>query len=98
MKLYRLAIILVVSITGLFSIAHAGPSSFSGPLNTLGKVSTRQTLLSATNNPAAGEYVLANKYRWSYLSGVGFGLEIGELDDLSDSFDDLMDELDRLEQ
>lgn len=98
MRFYKLAILLAVSFTGLSSVVQAGSSSFSGPLNTLGKVSTRQTLLSATVNPAAGEYVVANKYRWSYLSGVGFGFEIGELDDLSESFDDLMDELDRLEQ
>lgn len=78
-------------------MAFAGPSQFSGPLNTLGNVSTQQTVLSATVNPAAGEYVVKQSYRWGYLSTAGLGAELGELDDLEDDLDKLIEELDRLE-
>lgn len=79
-------------------VVMADPSQFAGPLNTLGNVSTQQTILSATVNPAAGEYVVEKTYRWGYLSTAGVGLEFGEVDDVINGVDDLSAELDRLEQ
>lgn len=87
-----------VSFYSTALVATADPAQFSGPLNTLGNVSTQQTVLSATVNPAAGEYVVDKKYRWGYLSTAGIGLELGEVDDLIDGVDDLSAELDRLEE
>ena len=98
MKKSKIVMMFTVSILSYSSVLFASPSFFSGPLSTLGKVSTQQTILSATINPAAGEYVVANKYRWSYLANAGLSFEIGEVDDLVDSLDDLTTELDRLEQ
>jgi|GEM_PF-703524 len=98
MKKSCLPIIAAVSLAGFSSLGFSSPSLFSGPLNTLGNVSTRQTVLSATHNPAAGEYVVKNTYRWSYLNGAGVGFEVGEVDDLIDSVDMLIEELDRLEE
>jgi len=90
--------LLAVSLAGISTVAIAGPSQFSGPLNTLGNVSTQQTILSATVNPAAGEFVVEKSYRWGYLSTFGFGLEVGEVDNLEDDLDALTTELDRLEE
>lgn len=86
------------SLASVSLCAFAGPSQFSGPLNTLGNVSTNQTILSATINPAAGELVVEKRYRWGYMSTAGFGFEIGQVDELQDSVDDLTEELDRLDE
>ena len=90
--------LLALSLAGISTVATAGPSQFSGPLNTLGNVSTQQTILSATVNPAAGEFVVEKSYRWGYLSTFGLGLEVGEVDNLEDDLDALTTELDRLEE
>lgn len=98
MKSRLLKIAGAVSFYSASLAATADPAQFSGPLNTLGNVSTQQTLLSATVNPASGEYVVDKKYRWGYLSTAGIGLEFGEIDDLIDGVNDLSAELDRIEQ
>jgi len=90
--------LLAVSLASISTAAIAGPSQFSGPLNTLGNVSTQKTILSATVNPAAGEFVVGKSYRWGYLSTFGLGLEVGEVDNLEDDLDALTTELDRLEE
>ena len=90
--------LLALSLAGISTVAIAGPSQFSGPLNTLGNVSTQQTILSATVNPAAGEFVVEKSYRWGYMSTLGLGLEVGEVDNLEDDLDALSAELDRLEE
>ena len=89
--------LLALSLVGISTSVFAGPSQFSGPLNTLGNVSTQQTILSATVNPAAGEFVVEKSYRWGYMSTLGFGLEVGQVDDLEEGLDALTEELDRLE-
>lgn len=89
--------LLAIFLAGSSSVSFAGPSQFSGPLNTLGNVSTPQTILSATVNPAAGELVVEKSYRWGYMSTVGLSAEVGELDDLEVDLDELTSELDRLE-
>ncbi|HEX4975067.1 MAG TPA: conjugal transfer protein TraF [Pseudomonadales bacterium] len=88
----------LLAVGTLPSLVLADPSQFAGPLNTLGNVSTQQTILSATVNPAAGEFVVEKKYRWGYLSTAGLGLEFGEVDDVINGVDDLSAELDRLEE
>ena len=90
--------LLTLLIAGTSTAAIAGPSQFSGPLNTLGNISTQQTILSATVNPAAGEFVVEKSYRWGYMSTFGLGLEVGEVDDLEEGLDELTAELDRLEE
>ena len=73
MKNKLMAAVSLASSVGISGLAFAGPSQFSGPLNTLGNVSTQQTILSATVNPAAGEFVVDKSYRWGYLSTFGLG-------------------------
>ena len=79
------------------SISFASPSNLNGPMSTLGKVSTRQTIHSATVNPASGEYVVGKSWRWSYFSNIGLGYNIGEINKLENQIDVLSLELDRLE-
>lgn len=88
----------LLAVGTLPSLVLADPSQFAGPLNTLGNVSTQQTILSATVNPAAGEYAVDKKYRWGYLSTAGVGLEFGKVDDVINGVNDLSAELDRLEK
>lgn len=90
--------ILAVYFAGISTVAIAGPSQFSGPMNTLGNVSTQQTILSATVNPAAGEFVVGKSYRWGYLSTFGLGLEVGDVNNMESDLDALTAELDRLEE
>lgn len=97
MKQGLLRAIICSSVVSYSSPVISGPSQFSGPLNTLGNVSTQQTILSATVNPAAGEYVMGKSISWGYLTSLGFDVEFGDVDDLVDSFDTLVVELDRLD-
>jgi F plasmid transfer operon, TraF, protein len=64
-----------------------------GPVQTLGKTSNPNTLLSIANNPAAGELLIGDEeaVRFGYFSSIGFGVELGDLDNVDTDIEELED-------
>jgi hypothetical protein len=69
----------------------------AGPNLTDGGASNAWSALYATRNPAGGEFALAPgaRFRMGILSSIGFGTEVGPVDNFADEIDDLIDQLDR---
>jgi len=92
--LSRLALIGLLG--GSASCIAGYQNQLSGPLMTLGKTTNPSTLLSVTNNPAGGESLLSKgeSFRMGYFSSLGFGVEVGDVDNFIDDIDELTDALD----
>lgn len=68
-----------------------------GPNLTYGAVSNGQTIMSDITNPAAGAATMDSKgggLRFGILSNIGFGVELGEVDGMSDELDAALNEVD----
>jgi hypothetical protein len=83
----------------LFSCATLAAPGFhnAGPNLSDNGASGAWTTLYATRNPAGAEFAIAPdaSFRMGILSSVGFGLEVGPVDNFADEVDDLIDQLDR---
>jgi hypothetical protein len=83
----------------LFSCACVAAPGFleAGPNLTDSGASGAWTSLYATSNPAGAEFAIAPdaRLRMGILSSLGFGMEVGPVDNFADEIDDLIDELDR---
>ena len=92
--LSRLALIGLLG--GSASCIAGYQNQLSGPLMTLGKTTNPSTLLSVTNNPAGGESLLSKgeSFRMGYFSSLGFGVEVGDVDNFIEDVDELVDALD----
>lgn len=68
-----------------------------GPSLTDGGASDAWTSLHAARNPAGGELAIAPdaRVRTGILSSMGFGVEVGPVDDFAEEIQDLVDQLDR---
>lgn len=94
----RLVVAAAVS-AALFSSASLAAPGFldAGPNLSDNGASGAWTALYATRNPAGAEFAIAPdaKFRAGILSSVGFGMEVGPVDNFADEIDDLIDALDR---
>jgi hypothetical protein len=83
----------------LFSCASIAAPNFhdAGPNLTDNGASGAWTTLYVTRNPAGAEFSLAADatFRMGILSSIGFGMEVGPIDNFADEIDDLIDQLDR---
>jgi hypothetical protein len=83
----------------MFSCASFAAPGFldAGPNLTDSGGSGAWTSLYATRNPAGAEFAIAanDKLRMGILSSIGFGLEVGPVDNFADEIDDLIDALER---
>lgn len=83
----------------MFSCASFAAPGFhdAGPNLTDGASSSQWTALYATRNPAGAEFSIdpQSKIRMGVLSSIGFGVEVGPVDNFVDEIDDLIDQLDR---
>lgn len=92
-------VVTVAVSAALFSCASLAAPGFvdAGPNLSDNGASGAWTSLYATRNPAGAEYSIAPNasFRFGILSNIGFGMEVGEVDNFADEIDDLIDELDR---
>lgn len=79
------------------SLVFAAPYVFSpGSTLTTGPSSQPHSLQSVTHNPASGSIILDIKenVRFGYFSGIGGGLEYGDVKNFEDDLNDLIDTID----
>lgn len=83
----------------MFSCASFAAPSFhdAGPNLSDNGASGAWTSLYATRNPAGSQFAVApqSSVRMGILSSLGFGIEVGPVDNFADEVEDLIDELDR---
>ncbi|WP_197483102.1 conjugal transfer protein TraF, partial [Oleiphilus sp. HI0128] len=67
-----------------------------GAILTLGKTTNPNSLLALGNNPASGELLVGDEesLRLGYFSSLGFGLELGDLNNVEDDIEELEEILD----
>ncbi len=91
--------ILAGMILAVLGTAHAAPAFHpSGSNLTYGANSVSQSVITSTNNPAAGAIALKDgdtRFRMGLVT-IGAGVEFGDVDNFEDDLDQLIDKIDAL--
>ncbi|SFB83485.1 plasmid transfer operon, TraF, protein [Marinospirillum celere] len=99
MKLSRIALGMAIAALPLAGAQANQSLNSAGTSATLGGVSNPGSIHSSSHNPASSNIMVreGERFRFGYLSNIGGYLELGEVDDIDDEVEGLIDDIEALD-